>query len=193
MKRSLRQIAEAIEARLQGDGSVEVEGVASMESASAGDLVFVEDEKYFVRALESAAGAVIAGEFAAGSGGKPLLLSRHPKLAFARAARFLQNREGRDAGVHATAVVHASVRLAPRVVVEAHAAIAEGTEIGEGTRIGTGCAIGREVTIGQECEIYPERHDLCGNHPGRARNRACWRSSGQRWLRVCARCEERAL
>src|SRR5271156_4926461 len=90
MKRSLQQIAEAVDARLEGDGSVEVGGVASIGSASEHDLVVVEDEKYLPRALQSAAGAVIAGEFAVGSStvgtpGKPLLISRHPRLAFARA------------------------------------------------------------------------------------------------------------
>jgi UDP-3-O-[3-hydroxymyristoyl] glucosamine N-acyltransferase len=157
MKRSLQQIAEAVGARLQGDGSVEVGGVASIGSASQRDLVFVEEEKYLLRALQSAAGAVIAGEFAAASSGKALLLSSHPKLTFARAARFLRDgiRDGRNAGVHATAVVRASVRLAPGVVVEEHAVIAEEAEIGESTWIGAGCSIGRGVTIGRECEIYP--------------------------------------
>jgi len=157
MKRSLQQIAEAVEARLQGDGSVEVEGVASIASASEHELVFVEEEKYLLRALQSGAAAVIAGEFAAASSGKPVLISRHPKLAFARAARFLQagNPAGRSAGVHATAVVSPSVRLGVSVVVEERAAIAENAEIGESTRIGAGCAIGRGVTIGRECEIYP--------------------------------------
>jgi UDP-3-O-[3-hydroxymyristoyl] glucosamine N-acyltransferase len=157
MKRSLQQIAEAVEARLQGDGSVEVEGVASIGSASEHELVFVEEEKYLLRALQSGAGAVIAGEFAVASSGKPVLISRHPKLAFARAARFLLagNPAGGSAGVHATAVVSASVRLGVSVVVEERAVIAENAEIGESTRIGAGCAIGRGVTIGRECEIYP--------------------------------------
>ena len=49
MKRSLQQIAEAVGARLIGDGRVEVSGVASIESASEDDLVFVEDEKHLSR------------------------------------------------------------------------------------------------------------------------------------------------
>jgi UDP-3-O-[3-hydroxymyristoyl] glucosamine N-acyltransferase len=171
MKRSLRQIAEAIDARLEGNGSVEVGGVASIGSASQGDLVFVEEKKHFVRALQSSAGAVIAGEFAAGmiaagtptagTLGKPLLISRHPRLAFARAARFLQqgDSEGREAGVragvHATAVVFPSSHVAPDAVVEEYAVIAEDAVIDDGTRIGAGCAIGRGVKIGRECEIYP--------------------------------------
>jgi UDP-3-O-[3-hydroxymyristoyl] glucosamine N-acyltransferase len=157
MKRSLQQIAEAVGARLQGDGRVEVSGVASIGSALPKDLVFVEDAKHLTRALESKAGAVIAGEFAAGSTKKPLLISDHPKLTFARAARFLR-REDHDRGkdqIHATAVVVSSASVAAGAMVDAHAVIADEAEIGENTRIGAGCAIGRGVTIGRECEIYP--------------------------------------
>jgi UDP-3-O-[3-hydroxymyristoyl] glucosamine N-acyltransferase len=166
MTRSLQQIAEAVEARLQGDGKVQIGGVASIASASAHDLVFVEEQKYLSQALESSAGAVIAGEFAAASSGKPLLISAHPKLSFARAARFLRdgNRESRlidstavqAAIVHATAAVHPSARLAAGVTVEYHCVIAEQVDIGERTQIGAGCVIARGVKMGRECEIYPQ-------------------------------------
>jgi UDP-3-O-[3-hydroxymyristoyl] glucosamine N-acyltransferase len=156
VKRTLQQIADAAGARLQGDAGVEVSGVASIAAATPQDLVFVEDEKYLSRALQSGAAAVIAGEFAAASSGKPLLICRHPKLSFARAARLLQHgKQAKNAGVHASAVVHPSVRLAPEVVVGGCAVIAQDAEIGEHTRIGAGCAIGCGVKIGRECEIYP--------------------------------------
>ncbi|MGC1372702.1 MAG: UDP-3-O-(3-hydroxymyristoyl)glucosamine N-acyltransferase [Candidatus Sulfotelmatobacter sp.] len=157
MKRSLQHIAEAVGARLQGDGSVEIAGVASIASASAEDLVFVEDEKYLSQAVKSPAGAIIAGEFAAAAKGKPLLISKHPKLAFARASRFLQdaNRKPGEGNVHANASVHPSARLAPDVKVEPQAVIAEHAEIGAGSWIGAGCVIGRGVRIGQNCQIYP--------------------------------------
>jgi UDP-3-O-[3-hydroxymyristoyl] glucosamine N-acyltransferase len=158
MKRSLQQIAEEVGARLLGDGRVEAGAVASIASASPNDLVFVEEEKYLSQALESRAAAVIAGKFAASaSTTKPLLISDHPKLAFARAARMLSARpaETAAAGVHSTAVVDRSARLAARVVVEAHAVIAENAEIGENTRIGPGCSIGACVRVGRGCEIYP--------------------------------------
>jgi UDP-3-O-[3-hydroxymyristoyl] glucosamine N-acyltransferase len=135
-----------------------VAGVASIGSASRQDVVFVEDEKYLARALECGAGAVIAGEFAAGKSvaGMPLIICRHPKLAFARAAQFLRERQRLDAGVRNSAVVHSSARLGEGVVVEECAVIAEDAEVGEGTRIGAGCAIGRGVKIGRECQIYPQ-------------------------------------
>ena len=154
--RTLHEIAEAIGARLHGDGNVQVSGVASVESAATDDLVFVENEKYLPPALQSRAGAVIAGEFVEKASGKPLLICAHPKLAFARAAQFLQADSGRsDTGVATTAVVHSSARLGEGVTIEDRAVISQDAEIGDGTRIGAGCVVGRDVKIGSECKIYP--------------------------------------
>lgn len=155
------EIAEAIGARVVGDESVEVSRVASIGSAAAGEVVFVEDEKYLAAALRSAAAAVIAGEFAATvSSGKPLLISDHPKLAFARAARVLArlgvaHERGQISTVHETASIHPSAVLNPGVRVDECAVIREGAEIGDNTWIGAGCAIGAGVRIGSACEIYP--------------------------------------
>ena len=157
--RSLAQIAEAVGARVVGEVRGEISGVASIEAAGPGDLVFVEDEKHLAAALQSRAGAVIAGEFAvAVSSGRPLLISDHPKLAFARAARFLRlthDNVPREGSVHPTAVIHPSVVLGPGVFVNERAVINAGAQIGENTKIGAGCAIAEGVSIGGECEIYP--------------------------------------
>ncbi len=155
-RRTVRQIAEAVAAHLIGDGDGEVSGLASIESATPQDLVFVEDEKHLPDALRSRAGALIAGEFAAAANcDRPLLISEHPKLAFARAARVLYASADSDSGVRTTAVVHPSAQLGVGVCVEDRAVIAERVQIGENTRVGTGCAIGADVTIGRDCEIYP--------------------------------------
>lgn len=155
MKRSLQQIAETVGVRLIGDGHVEVTGVASIGSASEDDLVFVDDEKHLVAALRSRAGAVIAGEFAISAvSDRPLLISDHPKLSFARAARVLREGSARQGGVHSTAVVHSSVELGEGVSVEERAVVSEGARIGGRSRIGAGSAIGAGVSIGHDCEIY---------------------------------------
>jgi UDP-3-O-[3-hydroxymyristoyl] glucosamine N-acyltransferase len=161
MKRSLQQIAEAVGARLIGDKHVEISGVASMESASPDDLIFVEDKKHLAAALQSRAGAVIAGEFASSErSDRPLLLSDQPKLAFARAARFLQqssfpNGNSPQRTVRQSAVIHPSAGLGSGVVAEERAVVAEHAQIGENTRIGAGCVVGAGVKIGRDCEIYP--------------------------------------
>ncbi|HEY4905279.1 MAG TPA: UDP-3-O-(3-hydroxymyristoyl)glucosamine N-acyltransferase [Candidatus Sulfotelmatobacter sp.] len=160
-KCTVQQIAEAVGARLQGDGRVEVNEVSSIAAAGARHLVFVADEKHLESALKSGAVAVIAGEFAAAATTeKPLLISDQPKLAFARAANLLsaaqQSPQDGPAHVHATAVMDVSARLEFGVVVEERAVIGANVSIGKGTRIGAGCVIGRGVKIGKGCEFYPQ-------------------------------------
>jgi len=159
MKRTLEELAESLGARLLGSSQAEISGVASIEGASAEDLVFVEDEKHLAAALRSPAGAIIAGEFAVPvSPSRPLLVTDHPKLAFARAARMLEAAPSTASGaaeVHETAVVHSSALLSAGVRVGARAVVCERAQIGQGTRIGAGCAVGAGVTLGRACEIHP--------------------------------------
>lgn len=158
MKRSLEQIAAALGLRVVGNSALRVSGVASIESASADDLVFVEDEKHLAEAVQSRAGAVIAREFAqSASSSKPILISEHPKLAFARAARFLQDGiiPQQGGNVHATAFIHPSAVIGSNVIVDARAVVGERAHIGEGTRVGAGCSIGANVEIGPGCVVYP--------------------------------------
>jgi UDP-3-O-[3-hydroxymyristoyl] glucosamine N-acyltransferase len=156
MRRSLLSVGQSVRAQVVGDGAVEVSGIASISHATSGDLVFVEDEKSLRAALESPAAAVIAGEFARGkSSSKPLLISTHPRLAFARAARLLCPAPGHQPGLHPTAVVHASAQLGKDVGVAERAVIGEKAEIGDRTWIGAGAIVGAGVYIGRDCEIYP--------------------------------------
>jgi UDP-3-O-[3-hydroxymyristoyl] glucosamine N-acyltransferase len=121
--------------------------------------VFVEDEKHLAAALLSRAGALIAKEFAASTPcGRPVLISDHPKLAFARAARMLRGSSAMQdwhGGVHASAVVHATAALGPGICVKERAVVDAGAQVGEGTCIGAGCVIGPGVIIGSACEVYP--------------------------------------
>jgi len=156
--RSLEEIADAVGARLIGDCSRAVSGVASIRAAEQDDLIFVEDEKYLAAALQSRAGAVIAPKSAASAASSmPLLISDHPKLAFARAARLFVEpaSEQQAAAVHPTAVVHESVVLARGVCVAERAVIGAGAEIGDHTQIGAGCALADRVRIGRGCHLYP--------------------------------------
>jgi UDP-3-O-[3-hydroxymyristoyl] glucosamine N-acyltransferase len=154
--RSVKRIAEFVQARVLGDEGVQLTGISSVESALPGDLVFVDDEKNLRLALESQASAVIAGDFAAGkTNPKPLLLATQPRLAFARAAQLLCPAPERKRGIHPSAIVHPSAQLAEGVTIEDHVVIGEDAHIGESTRIGAGSVIGARVSIGRNGDLYP--------------------------------------
>jgi UDP-3-O-[3-hydroxymyristoyl] glucosamine N-acyltransferase len=156
MPRSAKEIADFVQARLVGDGAVQLTGIASISSASSGDLVFVDDEKNFSRAVASHASAVIAPASAnTHPRSKPVLLHTQPRLAFARAAKLLCALPARKPGIHASAILHASAHLAATVAIGERVVIGENVMIGDHTRIGAGSVIAGNVVIGQRCELYP--------------------------------------
>ncbi len=155
MQRTLQEIAEFTGGRVVGDASLQLAGIASIASAGARDLVFVEDEKNLRSALQSQAGAIIAGEFAGEKNSKPLLISPQPRMAFAKAAQLLCEQPDAEPGIHPSAIVPRSVRLGKEVTVEARVVLGEGVALGNDTRIRSGCVLGRNVTIGDGCDLYP--------------------------------------
>jgi UDP-3-O-[3-hydroxymyristoyl] glucosamine N-acyltransferase len=156
MNRTAGEIAKAIGARVIGDEAVQIGGVASIASAKLDDLVFVDDEKHLESALHSKAAAIIVGVFAASAKkSKPLLISSHPRLAFARAATLLRDPNQREPEIHTTAVLMPSAVVAGTVTIDAWSFVGAEASIGQRTWIGAGCVIGSGVVIGEDCKIYP--------------------------------------
>ena len=154
MKHALEKLAEAAGAELLGNGKREISGIASLESATENDLVFVESAKQMQAALECPAAAIVAGEFARGmQAQKPLLIARQPRLAFVRAGKIIFPPRRREPGIASTAFVHDSVKMGKLASVEPGCYIGEGTIIGDRTRIGAGGFIAPRVTLGDDCSI----------------------------------------
>jgi UDP-3-O-[3-hydroxymyristoyl] glucosamine N-acyltransferase len=154
--RSVKEVAEFVQARVLGDETVQLTGISSVQSAASGDLVFVDDVKNLRCALDSRASAIIVGDFGAGeTSSKPLLLAAHPRLAFARTAQLLYPRPERKPGIHPSAIVHPSAQLADSVTIEERVVVGDSAHVGENTRIGAGTVIGARVSIGRDCDLYP--------------------------------------
>jgi len=156
MAKSLREIAEHLRVHLVGDPEIEVTSVASIRSASASDLVFVESEKNLEEGMASEAAALIVGKFALhGCYPKSLLISDQPKLSFARASRFLREENQPVPSVAGSAAVHPGARIGVDVSIEENVVIKQGVSIGSRSRISAGCVLGAGVSIGQDCLLFP--------------------------------------
>ena len=154
MKRTAKELAEAIGARLEGDGAMEIAGVAAPERAGARDLIYVEAAKHAERVAASAAMCVVAGE-GLSLPGKTVLRSAQPKVVFAKAAALLLERAPIAAGIHPTAIVAPLARVAEGVSIGPYAVIGEDAHIGAGTQIGAHAVIGAGCWIGENCRIHP--------------------------------------
>src|SRR6202795_3692096 len=162
MKQTLRDLAEKLGCRLLGDSSITVSTVSSLQSATSGSLVFVEDAQHLDTALRSSAAAIIAGDFATTDASKPILISPQPRLTFARATKLLRDPD-RNREIHPTAIVPASAKIGKNVAIGARAILGEHVKIGNETTISPGSVIGDNagddggsaVKIGNHCRIDP--------------------------------------
>src|SRR5436305_14798951 len=113
MRRTARELADAIDATLEGEGSLEITGVAAPERAASRDLIYADSAKHAERAATSAARCVIACD-GLGLPGKTVLRTANPKVAFSKAEALHLDRRPITAGNHATAFVPPLARGAGR-------------------------------------------------------------------------------
>jgi UDP-3-O-[3-hydroxymyristoyl] glucosamine N-acyltransferase len=154
MRHTVAEVAAAVEAKVEGDPSLELSGVAAPEHAGTRDLIYVETAKHVDRAAISRAACVVAGEGVA-LPGKTILRSVQPKVAFAKAASMLLERAPIASGIHPTAIVAPLARVGENVSIGPYALIGEDVHVGNGTQIGAHCVIGAGCWIGENCRIHP--------------------------------------
>src|SRR3546814_5920161 len=61
---------------------------------------------------------------------------------------------GIPAGIHPTAVVSATARVADDVGIGPHCVLEDGARIGRGARLGAGCVVGAHSVVGEQCLLY---------------------------------------
>jgi UDP-3-O-[3-hydroxymyristoyl] glucosamine N-acyltransferase len=154
MMQTAKSLAEAVDAKLEGDGDVELRGVAAPERAGPHDLIYVEKAKRADRATASAALCVIAADNVT-LPGKIVLRTSQPKVAFAKAAALLLEKAPIATGIHPTAIVAPLARVSSSAGIGPFAVIGEDAHVGDGTQIGAHCVIGAGSWIGDHCRIHP--------------------------------------
>lgn len=135
---SVSQIATAIGARFEGDGSVEVVGPSEPRLASAQSLALAMSPDY---ERDLTAGSALAAILWDGAdwrslGLKAAIFVPRPRYAMAGVTQHFDVPRDLDAGIHPSAIVDQSAKL------------------GEGTVVGPFAVIGREVTVGENSRIH---------------------------------------
>lgn len=157
---SLLDICERVDGTLsRGDANAVVKNLASLESARTGDLSFMAFAGLRGAASRTRASAVVtsAAFVDAVPDSSAVILVADPYMAYSTLAQWvdsgIRKRLEADAGVAASAVVAADVRMEEGVYVGPMAVIEAGVHIGAGTRIGAGTVIGPGTRVGSQCRI----------------------------------------
>jgi len=149
----LRELADRLECRLEGDGDLDVSRVSGIQDAQPGDVTFLANPKYEKALASTRASAVILKDDAPAAP-CAMLRARDPYLAFARAVGLFTPVSSPAPGVHALAAIAPDARLGADVSVGPFVAIGEGARIGDRTVIYPNVTIGAGVTVGTDCIIH---------------------------------------
>jgi UDP-3-O-[3-hydroxymyristoyl] glucosamine N-acyltransferase len=144
----VKDLAASLGASWEGDGSRVLKRVASLEDAGPDDLSFVSHIRFHTQAEASEAACLLVPDTYPNQSGQTVIRVADPRAAVVVAIAHLHPAKSIQAGIHPTAVVSSTARLAHGVSLGPHVSVGEGVEIGEGTTIGAGSSIGDHVRIG---------------------------------------------
>ncbi len=151
---SLGELAELLGATLQGDASVMIKHIASIENAGPEDISFVSSAAYVAKLSDTRAGAIILKAEHAESFSGNALVSDNPYLAYARASAIFDPRPTREAGIHPSAVISESAQIASTASIGAHCVIGENVVIGEHCELYPGVVVSENSSLGDHCLLY---------------------------------------
>jgi UDP-3-O-[3-hydroxymyristoyl] glucosamine N-acyltransferase len=161
----LKDIAARLGARLEPEGAdAEITGVAGIETAAPGQITFIANPRYAAAARITQASAIIVDEkFPAP--GRPVLRTRNPQFAYAKAIELFHHPQSFPRGIHPTAVVDPTAKIGANASIGPYAVIYDNVEIGDGctllahvvlypgVKIGHNFTAHAHVSVRENCQI----------------------------------------
>lgn len=154
----LIDIATALDLRLEnGSSDTEITGVKGIDEASAGDLTFIANPRYGAAAKTTRASAIIlSDEFPALA--LPMLRSKNPYLAFARAIELFYKPPTYPPGIHPTAIVSPSARIGEDAHVGPYVVVGDDVVLGKGVTLLAHVVVYRGARIGDR--FFAHAHSI---------------------------------
>ncbi len=143
----LAEIAARVGGTLDGDGTVEIRGVSSIEEPLAGTLTFLADAKHVTR-LDGLRVAAILLAPDAPAVAIPAVRVVNPYLAFVEVVELLHPSPPSEPGVHPTAIVAPTARLGARAAVGPHVVVGDGVVLGDDCVLHAGVVLYPRVVVG---------------------------------------------
>jgi len=153
-------IAELLGIKAKGNSTRLVTGLNEINRVQAGDLVYVDHEKYYNKALNSAATTILINKDVEVPEGKAIIISEDPCLDYNKLVRYfnpLLGWSGSVASIGEGTEVHPSVVVGHKVKIGAGCRIMAGVVLYENTTIGDRVIIHANTVIGSDPFYYKKR------------------------------------
>lgn len=154
MRARLGDLATRFGCELVGDPETVVTHVATLANAGPEALSFFANPAYRARLQNTAAAAVVLGPGDAEICPVAALVAGEPYATYARIAGLLHPPESLPPGIHASAVVDTSAKVADSAYVGPHAVIGPGSVVAEHAAIGANAVVGPRCRIGRHTRLH---------------------------------------
>lgn len=158
MKINAHRIAQLINGKVEGDGSIEVNSFGKIEEAKNGQLAFLANPKYEDFLYTTKASVIIVNETQELKQPVDATLIRvhDAYLAFAGLLqKYQEMMQAQLQGVQQPSYIDASANIGENVFVGAFTYVGENASIGNNTKLYPGVYIGNDVKIGNNCILHP--------------------------------------
>ena len=153
----LRDIADRLDCRLEGDGDVEIVRVAPVRQAQHGDLTFVANPRYLAQLATTGASAVILGRAKADAAAPcAVLRADNPYSAFARALALFAPPAAPANGIDPLSAVAGDATIGTDVSIGPFVTVGSRATIGARTIIHPNVVVGSGVRVGEDCVIHAQ-------------------------------------
>jgi UDP-3-O-[3-hydroxymyristoyl] glucosamine N-acyltransferase len=149
----VRDLAEFLGARWEGDGSLDLKRVSALDDATRGDLSFLSNPRFLAQAQASRACLLVPDRYP-NPGSQTLIRVADPRAAVAQAIAALHPPKQFRPGTHPSAVVSAEAHVSPSAHIGPHVTVGSGAEIGDRVVVLAGCSIGDQVHIGPKSFLH---------------------------------------
>lgn len=150
---SVKEIAEMCHAEIIGDENLLLLGMNEIHKVRAGDLMFVDNEKYFQKSLDSPASAILIHKKIKPPDGKTLLYHENPFEAYNSLAWHFRPFIHLSESISPLAVIDPSCTIESNVTIGPYVEIGAGSYIQANTYIGSHTIIGKNVVLQPGCII----------------------------------------
>ena len=153
---TVEELARRLGGQVEGNGGLEIHGVAALDQAGSGDLAFLHNPKYATAMRVTKASAVLVNQDWRGETGATLIRVKSADAAFAQAAAWMSGPAiAFPPGIHATAVIADGARVGKDAYIGPHCVIEAGATLGDRIVLVAACYIGQGCQVGDDCRFYP--------------------------------------
>ena len=151
----LKDLALAVNARLDGPGDIEITSVAGLHEATPGCVTFIAGNQYLKDLARSRATAAFV-PLDAPPLQLPTLRVKNPKLAFAQALSLFFVPPYVPVGISDKAAIGKDVHIGKEPSIHPFVTVADGARIGDRVTLYPGVSVGKDSAVDDDSVIHPQ-------------------------------------